>query len=132
MSDQTVEVKQSDDVEKSEPTRNRRVFLPRADIIETSEQYQIIADVPGADESSVNISLDKNVLTIEAKNASVRPEGFTVVLSEFGVGDYARRFVISDQIDREKIEASVKNGVLSLTLPKAGPEKSQTIKINVN
>jgi HSP20 family protein len=132
MSDKTVEVNQSENNDNSEPIRNRRVFLPRADIIETGEQYQIIADVPGADENSVNITLDKNILTIEAKNASVHPDGYTIVLSEFGVGDYARRFVISDQIDREKIEASVKNGVLRMILPKAGPEKSQTIKINVN
>jgi len=50
-------------------------------------------------------------------------------LTEFGVGDYYRSFVISDQIDREKIEAKVKNGVLRLILPKAGPAKTQRISI---
>lgn len=112
-----------------ERTRDRRVFSPRTDIIETSEQYLVIADVPGADESSVNITLEKNVLAIEARTSSEQPEGHTLVLSEFGLGDYARSFVLSDQIDREKIEANVKNGILRLVLPKAGPAKAHTIKV---
>jgi HSP20 family molecular chaperone IbpA len=114
---------------KIERTRDRRVFSPRTDIIETGDQYLIVADIPGSNEKEVNITLEKNVLTINATTSSDFPVGKTLILTEFGVGDYYRSFVISDQIDREKIEAKVKNGVLRLILPKAGPAKTQRISI---
>lgn len=129
MSDQTNI--QTEQVENTvERTRDRRVFSPRTDIIESGENYLIVADIPGADEKNVNITLEKNVLSIEAHTESAAPEGFSLVLSEYGLGDYARSFVLSDQIDREKIEASVKDGVLRLVLPKAGPAKAHNIKVN--
>jgi len=128
MSDQTNI--QTEQVENTvERTRDRRVFSPRTDIIESGDRYLVVADIPGADESSVNITLEKNVLSIEAHTESAGPEGYSLVLSEFGLGDYARSFVLSDQIDREKIEASVKDGVLRLVLPKAGPAKAHNIKV---
>lgn len=129
MSDQTNI--QTEQVENTvERTRDRRVFSPRTDIIESGENYLIVADIPGSDEKNVNITLEKNVLSIEAHTESAAPEGYSLVLSEYGLGDYARSFVLSDQIDREKIEASVKNGVLRLVLPKAGPAKAHNIKVN--
>jgi HSP20 family protein len=112
-----------------ERTRDRRVFSPRTDIIETGDQYLIVADIPGCSEKKVNITLEKNVLTINSTTTSDFPVNKTLILTEFGVGDYYRSFVISDQIDREKIEAKVKNGVLRLILPKAGPAKTQRISI---
>lgn len=128
MSDQTNI--QTEQVENTvERTRDRRVFSPRTDIIESGDRYLIVADIPGADESSVNITLEKNVLSIEAHTETASPEGYSLVLSEYGLGDYARSFVLSDQIDREKIEASVKDGVLRLVLPKAGPAKAHSIKV---
>ena len=114
---------------KIERTRDRRVFSPRTDIIETGDQYLIVADIPGCSEKKVNITLEKNVLTINASTPIDYPMDKTLILTEFGVGDYYRSFVISDQIDREKIEAKVKNGVLRLILPKAGPAKTQRISI---
>jgi len=112
-----------------ERTRDRRVFSPRTDIIETTEEYLVVADIPGCNEQSVNITLEKNVLTINASTRIEAPVDRTLILSEYGIGDYQRSFVLSDQIDREKIEAQVKNGVLRLQLPKAGPAKSHTIKV---
>lgn len=121
---------QSEPVEGNvERTRDRRVYSPRADIVETGDYYLVIADVPGSDENSVSITLEKNILSIEARTESAAPAGHTLVLSEFGLGDYTRSFVISDQIDRDNIQASVKNGVLRLVLPKAGLAKAQNIKV---
>lgn len=112
-----------------ERTRDRRVFSPRTDIIETTEDYLVVADIPGCNDQSVNITLEKNVLTINASTRIEAPVDRTLILSEYGIGDYHRSFVLSDQIDREKIEAQVKNGVLRLKLPKAGPAKAHTIKV---
>jgi len=129
MSDQTIEMKQESE-NTVERTRDRRVFSPRTDIIETADHYLVVADIPGADENNVSITLEKNVLSIEAHTETAAPEGYSLILSEYGMGDFARSFVLSDQIDREKIEASVKNGVLRLVLPKSGPAKAHSIKVN--
>jgi HSP20 family molecular chaperone IbpA len=60
-----------------ERTRDHQVFSPRTDIIETSDQYLIVADIPGCNENSVNITLEKNVLSInattKAENCPVKP-----------------------------------------------------------
>jgi HSP20 family molecular chaperone IbpA len=117
-----------------ERTRQRRVYIPRADIYETRDDVVVIADIPGADEKSVDITLEKNVLTINAYPVGYRyqPEGYSSVYSEYGIGDYQRRFVISNEIDQDKIEASVKNGVLHLRLPKSGPAKTRKITVRAN
>jgi len=115
-----------------ERTRQRRIYIPRADIYETHGDVVVIADIPGVDEKSVDITLEKNVLTINAYPVDYQPEGYSPVYSEYGMGDYQRRFVISNEIDQEKIEASVKNGVLYLRLPKAGPAKTRKITVRTN
>jgi HSP20 family protein len=115
-----------------ERTRQRRVYIPRADIYETHDDVVVIVDIPGAEEKSVDITLEKNVLTINAYPADYQPEGYSTVYSEYGMGDSQRRFVISNEIDQEKIEASVKNGVLHLRLPKAGPAKTRKITVRTN
>lgn len=114
---------------KEERPRSRRIYSPRTDIINNADHILILADVPGADDKSVNITLEKNILTIEASPASQIPEGLNPLITEYGVGDYRRQFAISDEIDREKIEAVVRDGVLRLKLPKTGPAKAQKIKI---
>lgn len=114
-----------------ERTRDRQVFSPRTDIIETGDQYLIVADIPGCDDSSVDITLEKNVLSINATIKNENPSGKTLMLSEYGTGDYYRSFILSDQIEREKIEAHVHNGVLRLILPKAGPAKKHNITVKV-
>jgi HSP20 family protein len=115
--------------EKESRESNRRVYSPRTDIINKADHILIIADVPGADDKSVNISLEKNILTIEANPQTETMDGFTMHISEYGMGDFRRQFALSDQIDREKIEAVVRDGVLRLKLPKIGPAQAQKIKI---
>jgi HSP20 family protein len=112
-----------------ERTRQRPLFVPRADIYETEDDIVVVADVPGTDENNVEITLEKNILTINAYPSNDPPKDFTVVYSEYGLGDYQRRFAISNEIDRDKIEAQVKDGVLRLRLPKAGPSKTRKITV---
>ncbi|HMD88949.1 MAG TPA: Hsp20/alpha crystallin family protein [Anaerolineaceae bacterium] len=115
--------------QKSGQKREQRVYLPRTDIYEDDEAIFVVADIPGADEKSTEITLEKNVLSIHASPVYEIPEKLSLVYAEYGVGDYQRSFTLSDQIDRENIQASVKNGVLSLRLPKAGPVKAQKITV---
>ncbi|MDR3574019.1 MAG: Hsp20/alpha crystallin family protein [Anaerolineaceae bacterium] len=115
--------------QKSGQTRQRRVFSPRTDIYEDDEAIYIVADIPGSDEESIDISLEKNVLSIHASPKFEHPEKLRLVYAEYGEGDFVRSFALSDQIDQRNIEASVKNGVLNLRLPKAGPVKAHKIVV---
>lgn len=115
--------------EDTERTRECRCFVPRADIYEVDDQIVIVADVPGANEKSVEVTLEKNVLTINAYVDLPEMEGYSLVFAEYEVGDYQRSFKLSDEIDRDKIQATIKDGVLRLYLPKAAA--AQARKINV-
>jgi HSP20 family molecular chaperone IbpA len=113
----------------TERTRSRKVYVPKVDIYETKDATVLVADMPGVDETSVDITLEKNILTI---TGSVEPDSYkdhTMAYAEYDVGDYQRAFTISDEVNREKIKASVKQGVLRLTLPKAEPVKAKKITI---
>jgi HSP20 family molecular chaperone IbpA len=113
----------------AERTRDCRCYVPRADIRETEEEVIIAVDMPGADESSVDITLEKDVLTINGTVNTSAPVNYSPTYIEYGIGDYQRRFVLSNEIDRNKIEAKVKNGVLFLKLPKAPEAKARKIAV---
>lgn len=103
----------------AERTKNRRVYLPKVDIIDTKEAVVLYADMPGVDENSVDVTIEKNVLNISGTVKKPEFEGMSIAYAEYDVGDYDRSFTISDDIDRENVEALVKNGVLKLILHKA-------------
>jgi HSP20 family protein len=119
-------------VEGAERTRERRAFSPRADIHETNDAIVVLAEIPGADEKAVDLTLEKNVLTINAYTDAEPHEGMRLVYGEYGLGDYTRSFVLSDKIDREKIEASVKDGVLRLVLTKQKSNESAARRIPIH
>jgi len=115
--------------DNGEPTRNRRVYSPLTDIVETADEILVVTDMPGVDEKCVDITLEKNVLTIYAYPPEETVDKYSQVFGEYGVGDFERKFVVSQEIDREKIAAKVKNGVLTVHLPKAGPAKARKIEV---
>ena len=107
----------------------RRVFMPRTDVYETQDNVMIAADMPGVDEKSVEITLEKNVLTIRGAVASMEIPGHTLAYAEYEVGDYERAFTLSEEINRDAVQALVRNGVLYLTLPKAAAAKARKIEV---
>ncbi|MGC9323560.1 MAG: Hsp20/alpha crystallin family protein [Desulfomonilia bacterium] len=113
----------------AERTKDRRTFIPNVDITETAHALMIHADMPGADERNLNITLENDVLTIEAQVEDIRVKDHTLSYAEYEVGDYYRAFTINEAVDREKIEATLKNGVLSVVLPKAEEAKTKSIPI---
>jgi len=129
--DQVMEVQKQEEApaEEMERTRSRRTFVPRADIFETDKEIYVLADIPGANEKTVDITLEKNVLSITAFVEPTIPSGFEVAYAEYEEGDYQRSFRLSDEIDRDKIEAVVNSGVLRLRLPKAQEAKAKKIAI---
>ena len=126
---QDTKKKEAATVQREERTRERRVYVPSVDLIEGKEETTVIADIPGVDESSVDITVEKNILEIYGKVDPEIPQDMRLAISEYGIGDYHRRFTLSDEIDMDRIQATLKNGVLKLILPRA--EKAQTRKIEV-
>jgi len=114
---------------ETERTRNRKVFLPKVDIIETGDGMVMYADIPGADEKTIDVTLEKSVLTIRGTIAPEELEGRSISHAEYDVGDYERSFTVSDEVDRDRIEAVVKNGVLKLVLHKIPQVETKKITV---
>jgi len=127
---QTLQVEKEEitTTEDTERTRDVRCFVPRADIYEVEDQIVIVADVPGASEDSIEVTLEKSILTINALVDPIVPSG-SLTFAEYEAGDFQRSFRLSNEIDRAKISATVRDGVLRLYLPKAGEAKARKIRV---
>ena len=123
------DIQKTENVSAAERIRNVKTFVPRVDIYENKDSLFLLADMPGVDEKTVDIELEKNVLTITGRVENGQVKDAAMMYSEYEIGDYERVFTLSDQIDRDKIVATVKNGVLRLELPKAGEVKPKKIAI---
>lgn len=109
----------------------RKVFLPAVSIYETKDHVVVMADMPGVDEKSVDITLENDVLTLQGRSTVEAPQGLEPAYAEYSSGDYRRSFTLSrGQINQENIEATVKNGVLKITLQKADAAKPKRIAVN--
>jgi HSP20 family molecular chaperone IbpA len=124
------DLQKTENVAVTEKIRKVKTFIPRVDIYETKEALFLIADMPGVDEKTVDVELEKNILKISGRGENGKVKDYNLVFSEYEVGDYERTFTLSDEIDRDKIKAAVKQGVLRLELPKAEKVKPKKITIN--
>jgi HSP20 family protein len=109
--------------------RNVKTFIPLVDIYETKDSLFLVADMPGVDEKSVDIELEKNLLIISGCVYSDETKDKSIVYSEYETVDYERTFTLSDEIDLENIKATIKDGVLRLKLPKTKKAKPKRIEI---
>lgn len=108
-----------------EPTQQGRVFLPPTDIRETNESIVLTADMPGVKVDCVNVTLENDVLTVRGTVAEEHRSDPGAAYAEYEVGNYQRSFALSDEVDRDKIDARMNNGVLTLTLPKTRPSQKR-------
>ncbi len=107
------------------------VFVPAVDIYETEGEYILTASMPGVGKDGVDVSIEDHVLTLDGRAAASEPEKCRSIAREFEVGHYRRNFELSDDIDSEKIKANVKNGLLTVSLPKREESKPKKIQVNV-
>jgi HSP20 family protein len=110
-------------------TEQAEAYIPPIDIHESPDGLKLEADLPGATEQSLQIQLEDNVLSLYAKVDSPAPQGARLVHEEYRLGDYRRSFILSDEVDRDRIVAELKNGILTLLLPKA--ERARTRRIEI-
>lgn len=115
----------------AEGTRNVPVFVPLVDIFETQNELTLLADMPGVPMENVEIDLDNNLLTIRG-SVNAEKMGGSLLLQEYEVGDYYRQFNLTNVIDRNKIDASMKDGVLKVVLPKAEAAKPRKIAVKAS
>ena len=106
-----------------------QVFSPRADVFEDSESIRILLDMPGVSQDALEVSLEKDILSVEGRTTFKAAAGMRLAHREFGEGDYRRTFTISDAIDRDRIAASIKHGVVELVLPKKEEVKPKKIPV---
>jgi HSP20 family protein len=86
--------------------------------------------MPGVDRENVNVKLESGILTIEGEIDFAKYQGLYPVYTEYNVGNYARSFQLSSDIDQDRISAELQDGVVMLTLPKAEKAKPRKIKLN--
>ena len=120
------------DSRQSPGTGARPVLIPRADVREDAEAFVLLTDLPGVGLAGVTISLEKNLLTIEASQTVASTDGYELSYSEYEPCDFRRAFRIDSPIERDRITARMHNGVLRVTLPKAAPAKVSKIAIPVS
>ena len=128
---QELQVQQKREVEKkTEGTTPARVFVPVTDIFETAEALTVVLEMPGVDRNNLEASVEDDVVTIEGRIDFSKYEGMQPVYTEYNVGHYARSFEISDKIDQSKISAQMKDGVVTIVLPKAEQAKPRKIQVS--
>jgi len=103
---------------------------PRADVLETRDAFLVQVDLPAVREEDVDVTVEKNVLTVRGTASEVDSEGLEPVYEEFGTGRFERTFRLSEGIDTDKIEARHSDGLLTLVLPKSESDRARKIPVN--
>lgn len=122
-------VREKQELKGQEATRPGRVYQPDVDVAESQDKLLLWADMPGVDDKSIAVTLDDGELTIEGRVAVDDYANLQPLYTEYNVGDYVRRFRVSTDIDVDRIEARVVNGVLEIELPKAERVKARKIEV---
>jgi HSP20 family protein len=127
---QELQVQQKREVDKAqESTIPTRAYMPTADIYETEDALTVVLEMPGVSKDNVDVSVENGVLTVEGRIDFQRYEGLQPVYGEYNVGPYRRSFRISSQVDQNKITAEMRDGVITLALPKAEEAKPRRIAV---
>lgn len=107
--------------QRAAPAAPAAVVRPRVDLFETDASYFLRVEVPGADESQVDIQVERDVLTLSAVADLPIPAGFQSTYGTAGRRRYERAFKLAEDVDVTRIDAEVKSGLLTLALPKVQP-----------
>jgi len=117
---------------RPEPMEQGTYYTPLCDIAETPEAFLFQADLPGAKPDTVDISFENGTLTIQSKVPARQTADTRYVWREYGVGHFYRSFSLSTPVNADGIKAELKNGALSLYVPKAESAKTRKIQIQTS
>jgi HSP20 family protein len=125
-----LQVQQKREVEKAqEQTTPMRAFLPTTDIYETEDALTVVLEMPGVDRDNIEVNVENGVLTVEGKINFGKYEGLQPIYSEYNIGPYRRSFRLSSRVDQDNIRAELRDGIVSLVLPKAAEAKPRRIEV---
>lgn len=113
-----------------ERTEAGKFFSPYTDIHETDNAVVVSMEMPGVDKSSIDIRLEKGVLTVKGTIDPAKYESLRPIYSEYNVGNFVRTFAVSTKIDSAAISAKVADGVLTVELPKVKEALARRIDVN--
>ena len=108
-----------------------REMLLALDVQANDEGYTITALVPGLDADDLDLEILKNTVTIRGQFKSTEQEDSKYLMSELPSGSFSRSITLPTDVDASKVEANIKNGVLSLYVPKAEEDKPKSIKVKI-
>ena len=111
------------------PPIERLVFTPPIDIYETDEGLILRADLPGVSLDTLELQVQDNKLTLFGRMEPSVPENARLLHQEYEVGDFLRSFILSDEVDHQRIAAKLNNGVLEVVLPKADKPEPRRIQV---
>ena len=114
------------EVAKNEPERS---LLPPVDIFEDADGITLIADIPGVNRERLNLKVEKNSLTVEGEAKIDMPEGLEALHADDRATRYRRSFTLSSELEGDAIEASLKDGLLRIRIPKRAEVKPRRIEV---
>jgi len=128
MSEETQVVK----AERAAPERVREepAFTPQVDVVETPESMLVLADLPGVSKEGLDVTLKSGMLTIQGRPEPEEVEGLKLDHEEYDVGRFYRRFALGSALDADNIDATLKDGVLRLVIPKTEEFRPRRIEIS--
>ena len=130
MAERTVPTPARQTDEPREPTRSEERFVaPPVDIYEDDQGLVVVADLPGADPSSLDVRVERGVLTLQARAGTGQTAQGQPVYREYELVGFYRQFQLPEEVDAGRIEAELKQGVLTLRLPRQAPAEPRRIQV---
>ncbi len=102
------------------------------DAVRRGETVLVYLDLPGVDPASIDLEVERNVLTVKAERRWAREEGDQVLASERRQGAFLRRLLLGDTLDGERVEADYRDGVLAITIPVAEAAKPRKVAVGTS
>jgi HSP20 family protein len=115
--------------ERQQPTKPVATILPDVDVWEDAAVITLTADLPGVSNKGLNVRVDNNTLLIDGDASLDIPEGMEAVYAELRTPHFRRSFALSRELDTARIDAKLKDGVLTVTIPKAETAKPHRIEV---
>lgn len=114
------------------PARDRTLFTPPIDIYESDEGLVLIADLPGVSVKTLELQVQNNKLTLLGRVTNPVPANARLVHKEYEEGDFLRSFILSEDVDHERVTARLNDGVLEVFLPRAAKTTPRRIEVNTD
>jgi HSP20 family protein len=131
MSNEIVKVIQSGTEQSNVPAVDPVVFTPPIDIFETPDGLVLLADLPGVTLESLELQVQDNKLTLFGKVKPDLPADARLIHQEYTVGHFLRSFILSDEVDHDRIAAKLNQGVLEVVLPQLRKSEPRRIQVTV-